>query len=189
MTASPIQIFTVGHSNRSLEDFLILLKESEIQTLADIRRYPGSRKFPHFNQRVLRNFLEAEKIQYVWFEALGGRRHALKNEESPNLGIELPAFRNYADYMMTDQFRVAANDLLSLGKKSTTAVVCAEKLYWKCHRRLLSDFLCAQGVDVKHIFERGHLHPHKLTSIAAIGEAGTLTYPKPAPEQESILKL
>lgn len=178
--SKPLWIFTIGHSNRSFEDFLPLLKEHEIQVVADIRRYPSSRKFPHFNQDVLRELLHVHQIQYVWFEALGGRRHTGKNEKSPNTGLETPGFRNYADYMMTDQFHAAVQKLLSIGASLSLAVMCAEKFYWKCHRRLLSDFLAAQGVTVVHILEQGSLRPHKLTPGAIITEGGAVIYPKPS---------
>lgn len=171
------QLFTIGHSNRSFEDFLSLLKEFEIRVVADVRRYPSSRKFPHFNRDVLRELLDAQGIRYVWFEALGGRRHTGKNEKSPNIGLRTPGFRNYADYMMTDEFQVAVQELLSLGARLPTAIMCAEKFYWKCHRRLLSDFLTAQDVAVTHILEQGILRTHKLTPGAIITEDRTVIYP------------
>ncbi len=177
--SKPTLLFTIGHSNRSFEDFQLLLKEFEIEVLADVRRFPSSRKFPHFNQKVLRQLLDHQRIQYVWFEALGGHRHTKKNERSPNTGLIAPGFRNYADYMMTGEFQVAVSKLLLLGKRLPTAVMCAEKFFWKCHRRLLSDFLVAQGVEVAHIFDQDNLRPHKLTPGAAITNQGTVIYPKP----------
>jgi uncharacterized protein (DUF488 family) len=146
MNASPeksLKVFTVGHSNRSFEEFLLLLKEFEIWVVADIRRYPSSRKFPHFNREELLKLLSKQNIRYIWLEALGGRRHAGKNEKSPNAGLESPGFRNYADHMATDDFRSAVKELLSIAATSRTAVMCAEKVYWKCHRRFLSDYLTA----------------------------------------------
>ena len=94
-----LRIFTIGHSNRTLEDFISILKEFKIETLADIRRFPGSRKFPYFNRENLQGTIEENKINYIWFENLGGRRHGEKNAESKNMGLRSPAFRNYADYM------------------------------------------------------------------------------------------
>ena len=173
-----LQIYTIGHSNRSLKDFLLLLAENSIQALADVRRYPSSRKFPHFNQGALRHQLEAKDIHYIWFEQLGGFRLVGINGDSPNTGLESPGFRNYADYMLTDEFDVIVQELISLGNKFTTAIMCAEKLFWKCHRRLLSDFLDAHGVVVSHIIEHGNLRPHKLTRGAVITEKDRVIYPK-----------
>jgi len=176
-TRNATRIFTIGHSNRSSEDFLSLLREFGIQTLADIRRFPSSRKFSHFDREALRDLLEAEDIHYRWFEALGGRRQQGTREQSPNTGLNSPGFRNYADYMMTNQFPAAVEELLWLGAERQTAVMCAERLYWKCHRRLLSDFLVAQGVAVTHILGRGNLRAHKLTPNARILENGMVIYP------------
>lgn len=172
-----ICIFTIGHSNRSFVDFWSLLDEFQIGILVDIRRFPSSRKFPHFNQDNLHELVEVHGIQYVWFEALGGLRHRGTNEKSPNPGLKAPAFRNYADHMMTDEFRGAVRELLLLGAKWPTAIMCAERFFWKCHRRLLSDFLVAQGVEVEHILEPGNLRPHKLTPGAIVTEEGTVVYP------------
>jgi uncharacterized protein (DUF488 family) len=178
------ELFTIGHSNRSLEDFLSLLKEFDVKTLADIRRFPNSRKFPHFNREELSQWLITEGIHYAWFEPLGGLRQSVGLEKSPNMGLETLGFRNYADYMMTDEFRKAVQELIVLCEESSTAMMCAEKFYWKCHRRLLSDFLTARGVLVKHILGHGDLKIHQLTPGAVVSEEG-ITYPKkPArPEQ------
>jgi len=173
-----VQLFTIGHSNRFFEDFLSLLKEFQIRLIADIRRYPGSRKFPHFNRGTLAELLSAQGIQYVWFEALGGRRHTAINEESSNTGIKSPGYRNYADHMMTDEFLTAVDELIALGRKCRTAIMCAEKFYWKCHRRLLSDFLYVQGIAVFHILEHDTLREHKLTQGAVVTDKGLVTYPQ-----------
>lgn len=175
-------LFTLGHSNRPFEDFLSLLRGVDIRVVADIRRYPSSRKFPHFNREVLRKLLKAEDIEYLWLEALGGRRHTGKNDKSPNAGLESPGLRNYADHMAADEFRVAVQKLLSVagsatGAKLPTAVMCAEKFYWKCHRRLLSDHLVAQGVEVLHIIEPGRVSAHKLTPGAVVTTNGGVCYP------------
>ncbi len=189
MNADPeksLKVFTIGHSNRSFEDFLSLLKEFEICVVADIRRYPSSRKFPHFNREVLLKLLSKQNIRYIWLEALGGRRHAGKDGKSPNAGLESPGFRNYADHMATDDFHSAVKELLSTAAKSRTAVMCAEKLYWKCHRRFLSDYLTAQGVEVKHIVEAGKLQLHRLTPGAVITADARVIYPSQQPEQMRI---
>lgn len=172
------RLFTIGHSNRSFEDFRYLLEVFQIRAIADVRRFPSSRKFPHFNQGSLRDLLHAEHIMYVWFEALGGLRHSAKNEQSPNKGLKSPAFRNYADHMMTDEFQRAMMELLSLAREDQTAIMCAERFFWKCHRRLLSDFLVARRVKVEHILEVGNLRPHKLSTGAVITEEGEVIYPE-----------
>jgi uncharacterized protein (DUF488 family) len=172
-----VQLFTIGHSNRSFEDFLSLLREFDVRMIADVRRYPSSHKFPHFNGEALRKLLESKDIGYVWLEALGGRRHTKKDDKSPNAGLKSPGFRNYADYMTTDEFRTAVAKLLSTAATTRTAVMCAEKFYWKCHRRLLSDYLTAGGAKVEHILESGKLQPHKLSPNAVITADATVVYP------------
>jgi uncharacterized protein (DUF488 family) len=173
-----LRVFTIGHSNLSFEQFVALLKEFEIRLVADIRRYPSSRKFPHFNRPALSERLAAEDIDYLWLEALGGRRHEPASEASPNAGLRSPGFRSYADYMATDEFRNGVQELLSAAARSRTAVMCAEKLYWKCHRRLLSDYLTAQGVEVVHIIDTGKSSIHTLTPDAVVTETGVI-YPPP----------
>lgn len=175
-----LQIFTVGHSNLPFEQFASLLKEFKIRLVADIRRYPSSRKFPHFNRRTLCELLVAQSIDYLWLESLGGRRHTGKDIKSVNTGLKSLGFRSYADYMAMDAFRLAVQELLSAVKQSRTAVMCAEKLYWKCHRRLLSDYLIAQHVKVVHILDPGKTSEHKLTQDAVITETGVI-YPLPEP--------
>lgn len=177
--SKPAQIFTVGHSNRSFDEFRLLLNEFEIKAVADVRRYPSSRKFPHFNGEALRELLNTQGIQYVWFEALGGRRHSATGKDSPNMGLDSPGFRNYADYMMTRDFQATVQELLSLCSRLSTAIMCAERFFWKCHRRLLSDFLVARGVTVAHIIDGGDLRPHALTSGATIADGGIPIYPSP----------
>ena len=175
-----LRIFTVGHSNLSFEQFASLLKEHEIELVVDIRRYPSSKKFPHFNRPVLSGMLTAENIHYLWLESLGGRRHTEKGTKSVNVGLKSIGFRSYADYMATDEFRRAVNDLLSAAAKSCTAVMCAEKLYWKCHRRLLSDYLTARHIKVVHILDPGRTLKHELTNGAVITETGVI-YPQQEP--------
>ena len=173
-------IFTIGHSNRTGEDFLALLKEFGIETVVDIRRYPGSRKFPHFNRETLEGTLKANGINYLWFEVLGGRRHGGKNTESKNTGLRSAAFRNYADYMATEEFREAVGKLLETAAGSKTTIMCAEALYWRCHRKLVSDYLSAHNVEVRHIAGRGKLLEHNMTAGTAVTEAGDVIYPSEA---------
>jgi uncharacterized protein (DUF488 family) len=171
-----LRIFTVGHSNLPFEQFVSLLKEHEIRLLADIRHYPSSRKFPHFNRQTLSELLAAQDIDYLWFESLGGRRHTGKDTESVNTGLRSIAFRSYADYMATDEFRRGVDELLIAATKSLTTVMCAEKLYWRCHRRLLSDYLVSRGIGVIHIIEPGRTSIHKLAPYAIVTES-SIIYP------------
>jgi len=172
-----IKIFTIGHSTRSLDELLSLLREFEILTLIDIRRFPGSRKFPHFNRQSLEAALPASGIEYLWHEDLGGRRSGPDVSKSLNPGLKSPGFRHYADYMQTEQFHSAVNRLLSVEAAKPTAIMCAEKLFWKCHRRLLSDYLVAQGVHVEHIIDSARLQTHNLTAGAVITKVLQVIYP------------
>jgi uncharacterized protein (DUF488 family) len=171
-----LRIYTIGHSNLSFEQFALLLKEHEIRLVADIRRFPSSKKFPHFNRLVLCELLAAENIDYLWLEALGGRRHTEKDIESVNVGLKSIGFRNYADYMSTDGFGSAVQQLLSAASEQRTAIMCAEKLYWKCHRSLLSDYLVSRGIEVIHIMDAGRSSSHQLSSYAVVTESGVI-YP------------
>src|SRR5437660_4239741 len=151
-----ISLFTVGHSTHSLEDFLALLTNHNIEALVDIRRFPGSRKFPHFNQDNLAAALQKAGIDYRWLESLGGRRGKKRGAPSTaNLGLRNAGFRNYADYMLTEDFQDGLQELLSITTKKRAAIMCAEALFWRCHRRLVSDWLTANGITVQHIFPDG----------------------------------
>jgi len=187
--ANRLRLFTIGHSDRSFEELVILFKVFEIGTLADVRRYPRSRKLPHFNGEVLRRLLEEEGIRYVWLEALGGRRHTEKNNKSPNVGLRSPGFHNYADYMATDEFHAAVGKLLSTAATSRTVVMCAEKFYWRCHRRLLSDYLVGQGIEVTHILGPDRLCDHKLIPSAVITGDGTVIYPPTSTDKTNAREL
>ena len=169
------QIFTIGHSNHPLDRFLALLAQHQIVALADIRRFPGSRKHPHFNQDKLATALQDSGVEYHWFEALGGRRRK-QPDESVNLGLRNDGFRNYADYMLTDEFQEGVVQLLEVAKRKRRALMCAEGLFWQCHRRLVSDFLLANGLTVQHIMPNGTLHRHTLTEGGKIAEK-RVTYP------------
>ena len=174
---SAARIYAIGHSNRSYADFLELLKEYDIKTLVDIRSMPGSRKFPHFDQVNLQETLPAEGIQYVWMRELGGLRHARKEFMSPNTGLTNPGFRAYADFMASGEFRKAVEKLLVLAASATTAYMCAEAVFWRCHRRLLSDYLVANGVAVLHILGRTHAVAYRMTDGAVIAGNGLVLYP------------
>jgi len=129
----------------------------------------------HFNRDNLAAALQKAGVAYHWLEALGGRRHK-QRDESPNLGLENRGFRNYADYMLTDESREGVEKLLEVARRKRTAIMCAEGLFWQCHRLLVSDFLAASGVTVQHIMPSGELRPHKLTSGAVIDNR-RVTYP------------
>jgi uncharacterized protein (DUF488 family) len=138
-------------------------------------RFPGSRKHPPFRRDHLAAALPKSGVEYHWLQALGGRRHK-QRDDSPNLGLENRGFRNYADYMLTGEFRAGVERLLEVAERKRTAIMCAEGLFWQCHRRLVSDFLAASGVTVQHITPSGEPRPHRLTSGAVI-EGGRVTYP------------
>ncbi|NLS97619.1 MAG: DUF488 domain-containing protein [Planctomycetaceae bacterium] len=179
MDAMPnqLQIFTIGHSSHALGSFVWLLRKHRIEALLDIRRFPGSRKHPHFCRESLSASLQEEDIEYHWLEALGGRRHRKKTDPpSPNPGLRDQSFRNYADYMASDEFQQGVAKLLAIAGNRRTVIMCAEGLYWQCHRRLVSDHLLANGVGVQHIFPNGEVKPHMLTA-GAKAESGAVTYP------------
>jgi uncharacterized protein (DUF488 family) len=171
----PLTIFTVGHSTHSPDQFLALLTQHQVEALADIRRYPGSRKHPQFNRDNLAVALQKAGVEYHWLEDLGGRR-SKQSGESLNLGLENEGFRNYADYMLTEEFVDGVKKLMEIARRKRTAMMCAEGLFWRCHRRLASDFLLANGVTVQHIMPTGDLRPHTLTPGAAM-DASRVTYP------------
>jgi uncharacterized protein (DUF488 family) len=173
-----LTVFTIGHSNHPIERFLELLKQHAIEELADIRRFPGSRKHPHFNRERLQEILDAQGIAYRWLESLGGRRGAASNAVSENLAWRNVSFRNYADYLATEEFRAGVGGLVEDTSQRRTAMMCAEGLWWQCHRRLVSDYLAANGVAVEHIMPNGQLKPHVLTPGAVVAD-GRVTYPAP----------
>jgi uncharacterized protein (DUF488 family) len=174
-----IELFTIGHSNHPLEQFLDLLKRHQIAVLVDIRRFPGSRSFPQFNQDNLSAALREEGIDYLWLEALGGRRPKSKSSSpSSNSGLRNASFRNYADYMQTEEFRQGIDELLKMAASRRAAIMCSESVFWRCHRRLVSDYVTANGGSVQHIFPNGTIKPHSMTEGADV-ENGTVTYPGP----------
>ena len=172
-----MEIFTIGHSTHSAEEFCALLTKHEIQLLADIRRFPGSRKFPHFNRENLVATLTKTGIEYRWLEELGGRRKGGRTESSPNIGLRNESFRNYADYALTPPFRKALRDLEKAAELHRPAIMCAETLWWRCHRRIITDYLLADGNKVVHILGPGKTEPGRLTEAAMPQADGTLLYP------------
>jgi uncharacterized protein (DUF488 family) len=160
-------LYTVGHSTRSLDDLIETLHAHQIQTLVDIRAFPMSRRLPQFNRESLETSLPAAGIRYVWMKALGGYRKKVR-EDSPHIALRNASFRNYADYMLTSEFENAMAELVALAESSRTAYMCAERVYFRCHRMLVSDWLVAHGHEVVHIDGTGPVKPHRLTSEGRI---------------------
>lgn len=173
------ELYTIGHSNHPLEKFLELLKMNEVAAIVDIRRFPSSRTFPHFNQKELSRSLKQTGIDYHWMEELGGRRPRQK-EVAPalNSGLRNASFHNYADYMQTEAFQNGIDRLVAIAEQKWTAFMCSESLFWQCHRRLVSDFLTAHGHSVWHIFPSGEVQPHRMTSEARV-QGSEVIYPGP----------
>jgi uncharacterized protein (DUF488 family) len=167
-------LYTIGHSTRSIEDLIAALKAHQIQTLVDIRAFPMSRRLPQFNHESLEQTLPASGIRYVSMKALGGYRKKIV-EESPHIAFRNQSFRNYADYMLTPEFEHAISELLDLAGISRTAYMCAERLYFRCHRMLVSDWLVAHGHEVLHIDAEGPVKPHVLMAEARMVD-GRLIY-------------
>jgi uncharacterized protein (DUF488 family) len=160
-------VYTIGHGARDIEAFLGLLESAEIRRLVDVRTAPGSRKHPQFGRDALAGALEDRGIEYVWTgKELGGWRRA--RPDSRHTGITSPGFRGYADHMESDEFREARRWLMETAAHVPTAVMCAESLWWKCHRRMLADSVLAAGGEVRHIMEGGRLDPHRLHPAARI---------------------
>lgn len=169
------QIWTIGHSIKSLEEFLELLHTHGIQILADVRRFPGSRKYPHFNKETMEKELPESGVQYIHFPELGGRRKPLQN--SKNTIWRNAAFKGYADYMATENFQEALHDLIEASAGKPTAMMCSEVLWWRCHRSLISDLLKSKGFTVTHIMSLSKVQEHPFTSAARVVE-GKLSYEK-----------
>ena len=158
-------IHTIGHSTRELSELIQALQAHEIKTLADIRSFPKSRRLPHFNRENLEQELPRQAINYVWLRELGGRRKRLL-EDSPNVALRNESFRNYADYMLTPEFAAGIDTLLQISQKGAAAIMCAERVYFHCHRMLVSDYLTAHGHEVLHIDDDKPARPHKLMAEA-----------------------
>ena len=167
-------IFTIGHSTHPIEGFLELLSKHQILTLADVRSYPTSKRWPQFNQEEFSRALESAGIEYRWLKSLGGRRHS-KNEQTPHTAWQIPAFRAYADYADTDDFRAGFDELIALAEQKPTAYMCSEGLWWRCHRRIISDHLVVRGWTVQHILPTGKLSEHSIPDFARI-ENGRILY-------------
>src|SRR6266700_6502257 len=160
-------LFTIGHSTRTFNELIEALQAHSIQSLVDIRSFPMSRRLPHFNRESLDNTLPATGIQYIWMKELGGRRKK-SLEDSPNVALRNDSFRNYADYMLTPEFERAVAELINLAEHSRTAYMCAERVYFRCHRMLVSDWLVAHGHEVLHIDDAKPPSPHELMREARL---------------------
>ncbi|MCC8360127.1 DUF488 domain-containing protein [Salinimicrobium sediminilitoris] len=167
------QIWTIGHSTHPLEEFLEWLHSHKIEVLVDIRRYPGSRKFPHFNLEALADSLPKNDILYNHFENLGGRRKA--KPDSVNQVWRHPSFRGYADYMETPEFKSTVDELKAIATEMRTAIMCSEAVWWSCHRSMVADQLKADGWKVLHIMAQNKITEHPYTKPAKI-ENGKLDY-------------
>ena len=175
----PFRIWTIGHSTRSGDEFLQLLADHRIEVLVDVRRYPGSRRWPHFSREALHEVLERHGRLYVPCPELGGRRAPVR--DSPNTAWRSAAFRGYADYMQTQEFADALDRLANLACALPTCIMCAEAVWWRCHRGLIADALRWLGFTVCHIMGQGSARAHPYTSAARLVR-GRLTYAAPVPE-------
>ena len=160
------RIYTVGHSNRPLDAFLAILTAHGISRVVDVRRYPGSRRWPHFSAAALAESLPVAGIDYVGMPELGGRRKP--RPDSPHTAWRVEAFRGYADYMDTPEFRAALETLEDLARTRPTAILCAEALPWRCHRSLIGDALIARGWEVLEILSEREARVKKLPDFARL---------------------
>ena len=172
-------VFTIGHSTRTIAAFLALLREAGIDCLIDVRRFPGSRRHPQFNGEALAQSLAEAGILYRHQPALGGRRGGARDKESPHTLWREEAFRNYADYAETAEFRAGFTELLALAAQHHVAIMCAEAVWWRCHRRIIADYLIAAGVGVRHILGEGKIEPARLTPEATIRPDRSVLYQAP----------
>ncbi|HEV3163934.1 MAG TPA: DUF488 domain-containing protein [Isosphaeraceae bacterium] len=168
-------IWTIGHSTRSLADFVALLQDEKVMSVADVRRFPASRRHSHFSKEELAEGLRRGGIRYLHLGDLGGRRSGLL-AGSPNTGWRVEAFNAYADYMATPAFEASLAELTVEAEHQQTAIMCAEALPWRCHRRLIADALIVRGWSVIDIIGAGKVEPHQLTEFARV-DGTRLTYP------------
>ncbi len=168
------RIWTIGHSTREIDNFISALEENGIKLIVDVRKLPGSKRYPQFNKDALAQSLAEREIRYEHFPELGGRRKSKK--DSQNTAWRNASFRGYADYMETGEFRKGVERLVVLAKElGPGAIMCAEAVWWRCHRALISDYLKARGIEVMHIVDANRIEPHPFTSAAQIVN-GELSY-------------
>jgi uncharacterized protein (DUF488 family) len=168
-----LTVWTIGHSTRPLDLFLGLLEHHRIEAIADVRRFPGSRRHPQYGSDALQSTLAEHAIGYRWMPELGGRRRT--SPDSPNTVWKNAAFRGYADYMQTTEFAAAFAGLLAFAAQQRTCVMCAEAVWWRCHRSMIADALKSRGIRVLHIMDAGKTTEHPYTAPARIVD-GRLTY-------------
>jgi len=169
-----VRIWTIGHSTRTIDELISLLKANEIKVLADVRAWPGSKRYPQFNKEALAESLSTHGIRYEHFPELGGKRKT--KSDSRNTAWRNASFRGYADYMETEQFQRGIERLLDLSRSDgSTAIMCAEAVWWRCHRSLIADYLKARGVEVLHVLGANKVEPHPYTPAARIVN-GELSY-------------
>jgi uncharacterized protein (DUF488 family) len=173
-------IYTIGHSTRTLEEFIALLQTFSIEMLVDVRSYPGSRRYPHFNKENLSKELPGKGILYLHMSRLGGRRKA--SPQSKNTAWKNDAFRGYADYMETAEFKEGMEELETTGSSYPSAFMCSEAVWWRCHRSMIADYMKVKGWKVLHILNNKKAEEHPYTAAATIAD-GTLSY---AAKQQSI---
>jgi len=171
-----VTLYTIGHSTRSIDEFIDLLNNHGVSLLVDIRTVPRSRHNPQFNKDALPGSLSAAGIEYRHFPELGGLRKA--RGDSINTGWRNASFRGYADYMQTPEFEEGLKQLISMAEIRTVAIMCAEAVHWRCHRMLVADALLVRGVDVRHIQSATRAEPHRLTTFARV-TGTTIAYPEP----------
>ena len=176
----PEPFFTIGHSTRTVGDFADLLRASGVRLLVDVRSMPRSRTNPQFNLDALPQSLAPYQIAYLHIAPLGGLRGKQRpTETSPNGYWRVKNFRNYADYALTEPFQAGLRRLIGLGRERRCAMMCAEAVWWRCHRRIVGDYLLARGETVLHIMGEGRLEPARLTAGAAVQPDGAVLYPAP----------
>jgi len=168
-------IWTLGHSTRTAEETLRILAAGSVKLIADVRRFPGSRRYPQFNQEALATWLAEAGIAYCHFVDLGGRR-STRLADSPNTAWRVEAFNAYADYMQSAEFLASLDQLVNVAQEVVTAIMCSEALPQKCHRRLISDVLVVRGWQVRHLLSPKRIDDHQLTPFARV-EGVTVTYP------------
>lgn len=175
-------IFTIGHSTRSWEDFLEVLRAHRIKRIVDVRSIPRSRRNPQFNREILGKKLRSARIGYLHLRKLGGLRHARR--DSPNMGWRNTSFRGFADYMHTAEFEAGLRRLIQLSKQKRSAIMCAEAVPWRCHRSLIGDALTARGIRVEDIMNKSRAQLHTLTSFARVQDK-RVSYPDSKPRGSS----
>ena len=176
-----MEVYTIGHSTRPLEEFTALLRAAGVRRVVDVRAFPMSRRHPQFNTDALSITLPAAGFDSRHMPALGGRRHRQKATPSRNGFWKVEAFRNYADYAETAAFGSAIAELEALAREQPTAFMCAEAVWWQCHRRLITDYLLARGWTVVHILAAGQQQRASMTEGALVHGDGTIEYPPPQP--------